>query len=261
MTQRRPETYEYRPEGHRDLARRGFPCSRRSLAPTLCPPTSLLFQTTLVRCVSSSLSGERERGTGEEGLPEVTLVHDPLAQTQMGAHAGGVRATPAQGGMSIPLMPFNNTRKRGKARQALRPAVGTIRGHSWGHSSSGATSDPTQPCLFGWSRFRRRRTAERGLAGTRRSLVGPLGAARPPPSRPAPPLRRVAAPARVCLSVRKTPLRTARPRHSGRPWRTQREPFKNVNKLIKISSFTSSCFTACCPPLLSGGPRRKHLWH
>lgn len=42
---------------------------------------------------------------GEEGFPEVTWA----AQTQMRAHAGGIRATPVQGGMFIPLTSFAKT--------------------------------------------------------------------------------------------------------------------------------------------------------
>lgn len=125
---------------------------------------------------------------------------------------------------------------------------------------------PPQPCiLHGWLQSRGPRAARCGGGGNAVVLIWhPVGIA--PSSLPAPrppnlPGRKAAAPAHVCACrCVKIPARTARRAvHRGRPWRAQGESFKNVNKLIKISRFTSSCFTARCPPLLSGVPReRKH---
>lgn len=57
---------------------------------------------------------------------------------------------------------------------------------------------------------------------------------------------------------RKSPSGTAQPLLSGRPSRTQGEPFKNVNNLIKVNSFIGSHFAMSRPPLLSGGRGGEH---
>lgn len=185
------------------------------------------------------------------------------AQARMPAHSGGVRATPARRGTSISSIDAlcKNTSERvarqdkpsdprglrscGDNRGAITRVTGAL-----GDLGLYATRYPLLAAVCG------QRIAVDAEVLSRR---GGRGAARLPPPRQAPCTEGLSTREPVCLPVRKNRRRTARPRHRGRPWRAQREPFKNVNELIKISSFTSSCFTAFCPPSLSGGPREKVL--